>query len=91
MTDQADTLRKACGRSSTLPVPCSPAGEALQGCGTSAGPGFAAHVLGASEQRRGLKGGLSVLQTARCAYLETQWSGHQDRRAASGGLALTRV
>jgi hypothetical protein len=48
-------------------------------------------MLGASGQRRGLKGGAPVLQAARRAYLETQWSGPGDRRAAAGLLTLAHI
>ena len=71
-------------------MPYSPRGDASRGRRT-ADPGFVAQMLGAGGQRRGLKGGAPVLQAARRAYLETQWSGGGDRRAAVGVLALARI
>ena len=91
MNDQADTVRKAYGASRNLPVPCSTQGGATQGRRAAADPGFAAQMLGAGGQRRGLKGGAPVLQTARRAYLETQWSGLGDRRAGLGAVAAKRI
>lgn len=91
MTDQADTLRKAYRASRTLPAPWSGQGGASTAQRASADPAFSAQMLGATGQRRGLKGGAPVLQAARRAYLEREWSGRGDRRAVLGTLAVTRV
>ena len=53
--------------------------------------GYAAQLLGQDGQRRGLKGGQPVLQAARGAYLETEFSGSGDRRPPTGLLRRTAV
>lgn len=52
---------------------------------------FAAQVMGQGGQKRGLRGGQPVLKQARSAYLETEWSGPQDRRPPSGAVTRTKV
>ena len=91
MTDQADTTRNPDRAALNLPVPRSPPSGGSRGRRPAADAGFASHALGGGEQRRGLRGGPPVLQAARRAYLDTQWSGQDDRRAAAGLLALTRL
>ncbi len=45
---------------------------------------FEAQILGQPGIKRGLRGGQPVLDHARSAYLETEYSGHADRRPPSG-------
>ena len=52
---------------------------------------YAAQLLGQDGQRRGLQGGQPVLQAARGAYLETEFSGQGDRRPPAGLLRRTAV
>ncbi|MDP1630916.1 MAG: hypothetical protein Q8L66_05795 [Caulobacter sp.] len=52
---------------------------------------FAAHVYGQSGQKRGLRGGQPVIDRARAAYLETEYSGPEDRRPAKGLLKKTEI
>lgn len=52
---------------------------------------FAAHVMGQSGQKRGLRGGQEVLDTARSTYLGTEYSGPADRRPATGLLKKTNI
>ncbi len=52
---------------------------------------FAAHVLGQSGQKRGLRGGPQVLDHARSTYLGTEWSGHADRRPPKGVITKTEI
>ena len=52
---------------------------------------FAAHVMGQSGQKRGLRGGPQVLDHARSAYLGTEWSGHADRRPPKGVITKTEI
>ena len=52
---------------------------------------FAAQVMGQDGARRGLRGGEPVLNAARAAYLETEWSGPDDRRLAKGLLRKTEI
>lgn len=47
---------------------------------------FAAHLMGQSGQRRGLRGGQEVLDAARSTYLGTEYSGPADRRRPKAGL-----
>ena len=47
------------------------------------------HLVAQEARVRGLRGGQKVLQTARCAYLEAQWSGPRDRRAKTGRITKT--
>jgi hypothetical protein len=52
---------------------------------------FAAHLYGQSGQKRGLRGGQPVLNAARSAYLETEYSGPADRRPPKGVLKKTEI
>ncbi|KQV55288.1 MULTISPECIES: hypothetical protein [unclassified Caulobacter] len=52
---------------------------------------FAAHVMGQSGQKRGLRGGQEVLDTARSTYLGTEYSGEADRRPKAGLLKKTNI
>ena len=52
---------------------------------------FAAHVMGQSGQKRGLRGGQEVLDTARSTYLGTEYSGPADRRPQTGLLKKTNI
>jgi hypothetical protein len=47
--------------------------------------------MGQDGVRRGLKGGLPVLEQARSAYLEAEWRGPHDRRMPAGVLRKTEV
>jgi hypothetical protein len=47
---------------------------------------FAAHMMGQSGQRRGLRGGQEVLDNARSTYLGTEYSGPSDRRRPKASL-----
>lgn len=59
----------------------------------AAGPeaAFAAHLLGQEGQRRGLRGGKEILDSARALYNKIEYSGPADRRAPKGGAAKTEV
>lgn len=52
---------------------------------------FAAHVMGQSGQKRGLRGGQEVLDSARTTYLGTEYSGEADRRPRTGLLKKTEI
>ena len=52
---------------------------------------FAAQVMGQSGQKRGLRGGQEVLDTARSTYLGTEYSGEADRRPKAGLLKKTNI
>ncbi len=74
----------------TLPVPASPpAPDVSLDQGSAAA--LAAQLLGQGGQKRGLRGGPPVLEGARAAYLEAEWSGPHDRRKRAGRVAKTQV
>jgi hypothetical protein len=52
---------------------------------------FTAQIIGQTGARRGLKGGPPVLKQARSAYLETEFSGPNDRRPPVGLLRKTEI
>lgn len=52
---------------------------------------FAAQVIGQPGQKRGLRGGQEVLDTARSTYLGTEYSGEADRRPKAGLLKKTKI
>ncbi|MBU4435591.1 MAG: hypothetical protein PSX79_02090 [bacterium] len=52
---------------------------------------FAAHLMGQSGQKRGLRGGQEVLDSARSTYLGTEFSGEADRRPPTGLLKKTQI
>ncbi len=52
---------------------------------------FTAQMIGQTGVRRGLKGGPPVLKQARSAYLETEFSGPNDRRPPAGLLRKTEI
>lgn len=52
---------------------------------------FAAHLMGQPGQKRGLRGGQEVLDTARSTYLGTEYSGESDRRPKAGLIKKTAI
>jgi hypothetical protein len=58
-----------------------------------AGPIAAAAAIEAQKlgERRGLRGGASVIDEARATYNRTEWSGSKDRRAPKGRGGKTKV
>jgi hypothetical protein len=48
-------------------------------------------MMGQTGARRGLKGGPPVLKQARSAYLETEYSGPNDRRPPTGLIRKTKI
>jgi len=52
---------------------------------------FAAHLMGQSGQKRGLRGGQEVLDAARSTYLGTEYSGSADRRPRAGLIKKTEI
>ncbi len=80
-----------------LPVPIG--APAAAGERRSAGTGqtprgvgvFAAQLIGQTGQKRGLRGGPSVLQAARTAYLGAEYCGDYDRRPPLGLVKRTAI
>jgi hypothetical protein len=52
---------------------------------------FTAQMMGQKGVRRGLKGGPPVLKQARSVYLETEYSGPNDRRPPAGLIRKTEI
>lgn len=52
---------------------------------------FAAQLLGQPGIKRGLRGGPEVLDKARAAYLEAEYSGPGERRIPTGRITRTDV
>lgn len=52
---------------------------------------FAAQMYGQTGQKRGLRGGQPVFDAARAAYLETEYSGPDDRRPPKGLIRKTEI
>jgi len=77
----------------TLPIPVADPDTKPQGQRKARGPfaAFAAQILGEGVRKRGLKGGRPVIEAARSTYLETEWSGPNDRRLAKGRIARKDV
>jgi hypothetical protein len=50
-----------------------------------------AHLIAQGARTRGLRGGQQVLDTARNTYLETEYSGPNDRRTRAGRIAKTEI
>jgi len=79
-----------------------PAGPVLDGTPDPASPAdatapadpaaaFSAQLMGQSGQRKGLKGGPPVLNSARASYLGNEYSGENDRRPPSGLVKKTDI
>jgi hypothetical protein len=86
--------------SRNLPVPVGPVRDAkrervgAQGrAKAEAGraTAFVAHLRGRDGARRGLKGGAPVLEQARAAYLDAEYSGEADRRLPAGIFRVAKV
>ena len=52
---------------------------------------FVAQQMGQAGQKRGLRGGAPVLDAARSAYLETEYSGAAERRPRAGRTTRTEI
>ena len=61
------------------------------GRGKSGFATFAAHLMGQTGQKRGLRGGQEVLDNARSTYLGTEYSGPADRRLRTGLIKKTEI
>ena len=88
---RADAAREA--GPANLPVPVGPATTARsfrdeRRRGESE---VDAQLMGQDGQRRGLRAGPSIHETARNAYARTEWSGSYDRRMGAGRLAKKSV
>jgi hypothetical protein len=88
-------------RSANLPVPV---GQPYQGASDQArtpyqgrtaqrakAGAYDAQLLGQDGAKRGLKGGAPVLDAARAAYLDAEFSGEADRRPSAGLLIASKI
>jgi len=69
-----------------LPVPVAPLRQEEPSAAA-----FDAQLLGQEGQKRGLRGGAPVLNHARSAYLDAEWSGPADRRPPKGLFSKTEI
>jgi len=99
MSDRRDQDRRRPGGRRTvdaggtnLPVPIGLTRTDERVTGASAGAGaFEAQLLGQDGQKRGLRGGKPVLDHAKGAYLDAEYSGRADRRPPRGILTKTEI
>ncbi len=89
-----DKSQAAAPGGSNLPVPidqsraAAPDPEPVTDTGAAT---FAAQLYGQVGQKRGLKGGQPVLDSARSAYLEAEFSGQRERRIRLGRFTKTKI
>lgn len=77
--------------SANLPVPVAGTLKTEPPHPANGGASIEAQILGQTGARRGLRGGPTVIDTARHAYNKAEWSGAKDRRAPKGRTAKTDV
>ena len=91
---RTDSHRTESSGSANLPVPVGPAIAVTPPLSAELPHGeseFNAHVMGQDGQRRGLRAGPPLLDAARHAYNQVEWSGSWDRRARAGRRARTDI
>ena len=91
---RADSQWRDDAPAANLPVPAGPAvtkARPLHNEPRGSEAEVSAHLIGQEGQRRGLRGGQSVLDIARETYSRIEWSGSWDRRARKGRQARTDV
>ncbi|HTK34638.1 MAG TPA: hypothetical protein VL358_05035 [Caulobacteraceae bacterium] len=80
---------------SNLPVPidqpCRGEREQFRSAARAKVGAFDAQLLGQDGVKRGLKGGPSILDAARTAYLGAEFSGDADRRPPTGLLIHSTI
>jgi len=93
-----ETERRAGSKSRELvPVgpivdePSNPARPADVTAAADPAAAFSAQLMGQTGQRKGLKGGPPVLNSARASYLGNEYSGENDRRPPSGLVKKTDI
>jgi len=52
---------------------------------------YVAQLYGQPGEKRGLRGGAPVIEAARAAYLEAEYSGEHDRRPPQGLIMKTAI
>jgi len=88
---RADEAQAAGG--ANLPIPVAPvtAPRTFKDEHRKADSEFAAQLIGQVGERRGLRAGAPLLDKARDAYNQVEWSGSYDRRARKGRQARTEI
>jgi hypothetical protein len=71
-----------------LPVPVGAARTIPPKTPVASAASIEAQLIG---ERRGLKAGASVIDTAKVTYNKTEWSGSWDRRSPKGRSAKTEI
>ena len=73
--------------------PAEPADRATTARDINAAPAsaFAAQMIGQGGQRKGIRGGPTLMDAARSTYLGAEYSGEMDRRPAPGKVGKTEV
>ena len=75
-----------------LPVAVERVSRILPRDDEQSGPAaFAAQLIGQDGQKRGLRAGPELFDSAKSLYNRTEWSGSKDRRAPAGGKARTDI
>src|SRR5262245_33120295 len=57
----------------------------------AAAAAFGAQLLGQDGQKRGLRAGPAVIDSAQSSYNRVEWSGSKDRRTRKGRIAKTEI
>lgn len=73
-----------------LPVPVGVARTIRQSPPSQPGI-LSAQLIGQEGQKRGLRGGATVIESAKSSYNRIEWSGSKDRRAKSGRITKTEI
>ena len=87
-SDRRGTERRQGKAGRNLPAPLAEPAPVADEAGSAL---ITAQLIGQKGVRRGLRGGKPVLDEARSAYLEVEWSGPSDRRKRAGKIAKTEV
>jgi hypothetical protein len=92
---EADRVEEphAAARADNLPMPLEPAraSRSFKDEPRRGHSELAAQLMGQMNERRGLRAGPPLLDTARDAYNRVEWSGSYDRRARQGRRTRTDI
>ena len=90
--DHADAPEEAtAAKTANLPVPVGSVTRPPKADRRGNEAGFSAQLLGQDGQKRGLRAGQPLLETAKRTYDKIEWSGTKDRRARKGRKAKTEI
>lgn len=89
--ERAADTRASAGGNPLVPVdPVAPT-RTFKDDGRSGHSELSAQLMGQMTERRGLRAGAPLLDTARHAYNRIEWSGSYDRRARKGRQTRTDI